>query len=109
MSMKPIRDLNVKTVKQLFSSPKRWCKDLLISDDGMSCCLMGAVDRVYRPDERADVVDKLVSALNKRRKKQKKGPIGPSALDKHAAIFSWNDSSRVKFEDVKELVNDAGI
>lgn len=109
MSMKPIKNLNVKTVKQLFSSPKRWCKDSLTSQDGMACCLMGAVDRVYKPDERPNAVDKLVSALNKRRKKQKKGPIGTSSLDKHMAIISWNDSSRVKFEDVKELVNEAGI
>ncbi len=110
--MKPIKQLKVKSVKQMLSSPNRWCKGSNISEDDMSCCLMGAVNLVYGKSltNEKEAISKIFDALNRRRKKQKKAPHKiRNEFEKRIHITKWNDSSRVNFEDVKEIVSDAKI
>lgn len=108
--MKPIKQLKVKSVKQMLSSPKRWCKGSNISEDEMSCCLIGAVNLVYGITNEKEAISKIFDALNRRRKKQKKAPHKIcNEFEKRIHIIKWNDSSRVNFEDVKEIVSDAKI
>jgi hypothetical protein len=112
--MKTVKQLKVTTVKQLFSSPKRWCKKACISDGEMSCCLVGAAQIVYlKPANREayeNAISKIFDVLNERRKKQKKAPyVANNHFEKFGIIASWNDSSSVTFEKVKEVVHKAKI
>ena len=108
---KTIKQLKAKSVRKLLSNPKRWCKKVLISDDGMSCCLMGAIDKVYsKSRERIEAVHRLFNTLNQRRKKQKKAPLKDgSFILKEMNIVDWNDANRTTFQAVQEVVKQAKI
>ena len=104
-----------KTIQELFSDPKRWIKGsyardaqgLLSAEDSEKAvcfCLLGAIGNVYPPGERSKVVGKVASAI------QRIDPdFDTTSRGQYGIVVSWNDVPERTIEEVRKVVEIAGV
>lgn len=99
--LKPLDQCKFQSVKQLFSTPKRWTKGEFFNADNTACCLMGAIDTVehHTGKDYFNMIDKLKRVIAKKTKKAYHS----------ISIPEYNDSPKRTFEDIKEVVELARI
>ena len=101
--LKRLREIKVKSLRQLFSTPRRWSKGHFFSDDRMSCCLLGGVNLVYKNIKDNDCIrKKLEKAILEYTRNRPTGRI-----TSHVPTF--NDDVSTTFEDIKQVVKLAGV
>lgn len=104
-TLKPVSQLKgIKSVKQLYSTPRRWNKGNLTNSDGTAVCMLGAIGHVY--GQYNDVVVKVEEKVKRAISAFYKTRCGQA---KKVAIESFNDSRTRKFEDIKWVINAAKV
>ena len=95
------------TMFELFSKHTKWIQgDFARDSPGKACCansslavcwcLLGAMERCYRPSERPAIHSKMVRYINR-------------GDNEGIGCGQWNDSRGRKFKDVRKLCKTLGI
>lgn len=102
--LKPVTKHKFQSVLSLFSTPRRWMQHAMKSSDGTKCCLLGAVNQVYKsPSARSRVKGRLEIAISQF------NTVFPTKSSGSNSVVGFNDQYQRKFEDVRWVAKRAGV
>ena len=100
-SKAPVKAGKPKTLRELFTSARRWCQHKG-SDDNGAFCLLGGIGRVYPIDRHYEVEERLMKAIE-----ELYGPDpghGPATR-----VMTFNDAPKRKFSEIKRVIHLARV
>ena len=101
---------------ELLSSHEVWCQESPAEDafgnkvhalhpNAVRWCALGAIQKTYPPVEWEGAMDSLLRALSV----SEKGIAQLTKSDKACCLMEWNDDRQYSFQDIREILIEAGI